>query len=44
MEGLIVLVAFSLAFTGIAIWAYLPRNKSRLQKLAYIPLHEDDNG
>lgn len=43
MEGLIVLVAFSLAFTGIAIWAYLPRNKSRLQKFGNIPF-EDSHG
>ncbi len=44
MEGMIVLVAFSLAFAGIAVWAYLPRNKSRLQKLANIPFNEDADG
>lgn len=44
MHGLFVLVAFSLAFVGIAIWAYLPRNKARFQELGTIPFREDDHG
>lgn len=40
MEGLIVLVAFSLVFIGIAVWAYLPRNKKRLESYRDIPLGE----
>lgn len=44
MEGIIVLVAFSAAFAGIAVWAYLPRNKARLNAYAEIPLREEHHG
>ena len=42
-SGLIVSLWFFTMFTGIALWAYLPRNKGRLQSYAQIPL-EDDRG
>lgn len=41
MEGMIVLVTFTLAFIGIASWVYAPRNKSRIQSYGDIPFHED---
>ena len=44
MEGVIVLVAFTAAFVGIAFWAYAPRNKARLQSYGDIPFHEDSHG
>ena len=44
MEGIIVLIAFSLAFAAIAIWAYLPKNKARLNAYAEIPLREEHYG
>lgn len=44
MEGMIVLVAFSLAFAGIGIWAFLPRNKSRLNYYGNIPFREESHG
>lgn len=43
MEGMIVLVAFTLAFIGIAIWAYLPQNKKRMKLYGEIPLKEGNN-
>jgi len=39
-SGLIILLAFFTAFVGIAIWAYLPENKARLEDHAQIPLKE----
>lgn len=44
MEGTIVLVAFSLAFIAIAVWAYLPGNKGRMASHGEIPFKEQDNG
>ncbi len=44
MEGLIVLVTFTLAFVGISVWAYAPRNKARIQSYGEIPFHEDRHG
>lgn len=41
MEGLIVLVSFTLAFIGIAVWAYLPRNKQQMKAHGEIPFKED---
>jgi cytochrome c oxidase cbb3-type subunit 4 len=29
-------------FTGIAVWAYWPRNKSRFQSYGDIPMHDDE--
>lgn len=43
MEGIIVLVGFTVAFVGIVVWIYLPRNKERINSLANIPFHEDDH-
>lgn len=41
MGGTFMLVVFTVAFVGIAIWAYLPRNKARMNDYAEIPLRED---
>lgn len=43
-SGEITSVFFFTLFTGIACWAYLPRNKEKLQELAKIPLEGDGNG
>ena len=40
-SGLIVSVMFFTMFSGIALWSYLPRNKSRLQNYANIPLGDE---
>lgn len=37
-SGEITSVFFFTLFTGIAFWAYLPRNKKKLQEHATIPL------
>lgn len=34
------LIGFFVAFVFIALWAYAPRNKAKLQAHAYIPLKE----
>lgn len=39
--GMIGLLFFFTIFVGIALWAYLPRNKASIEKLKYIPLNED---
>ena len=39
--GLFVLVAFSLAFAAICVWAWWPSNRQRLNALGSIPLEED---
>lgn len=44
MEGLVVLVAFSLAFVGIAVWVYLPVNRHKINAHAAIPFSEDKHG
>ena len=44
IEGIIVLVAFSIAFVGIAIWAFAPRNKNKINAYGTIPFKEEDNG
>lgn len=35
---MIALFGFFIAFVFIAVWAYAPRNKAKLQELANIPL------
>jgi cbb3-type cytochrome oxidase subunit 3 len=42
--GLIATLLFFGVFTGIALWAYWPANKDRLQNHAYIPLKEGEHG
>lgn len=45
LTGLIVLVAFAAAFSGICVWALWPSNRKRLKEYGEIPLKEDtDNG
>ena len=44
MEGIIVLVAFTVAFIGIALWVYLPKNKQRMQAYGNIPFQEAQDG
>lgn len=41
MGGMLVLIAFVLAFIGIVVWAFLPRNKERMKKDAEIPFREE---
>lgn len=41
--GLFVLVAFSLAFAAICVWALWPANRQRLNALGSIPLNEDSD-
>jgi cbb3-type cytochrome oxidase subunit 3 len=36
------LLGFFVAFIGIALWAYWPSNKARLQEHASIPLNTDN--
>lgn len=44
MGGTVMLVIFSVVFVGIAVWAYLPRNKSRMESHGNIPFTEDNHG
>ena len=37
-------VFFFLMFVGIAIWAYLPKNKNNIQNNAMIPFLEQEQG
>ncbi len=39
--GMAVLVAFSLSFAAICIWALWPANRQRLKAYGLIPLQED---
>ena len=41
--GLVGLLFFFGVFTGIAIWAYRPANKSKIEALKNIPLADEDN-
>ena len=41
MIGLAVLVAFTLSFTAICVWALWPSNRSRMKAWGRIPLQED---
>ncbi|HWA42199.1 MAG TPA: cbb3-type cytochrome c oxidase subunit 3 [Hypericibacter adhaerens] len=34
-------VWFALIFIGIVVWAYWPRNRSKFDKIARIPLEDD---
>lgn len=43
-SGTIVSVLFFTMFTGIALWAYWPANKQRLQELGNIPFREESHG
>lgn len=36
-SGYLVLVAFFVAFCGVALWIYLPRNSKRLESFRNIP-------
>lgn len=38
----VVIAALMLVFIGIWIWAWLPYHKSNFDKLARIPMHDDD--
>ena len=38
--GLIGLLCFFAAFIGIAVWAFRPANKQRIESYRYIPLEE----
>lgn len=43
--GIAVLVAFTLSFTAICIWALWPGNRQKMKAHGLIPLNEDvDNG
>lgn len=35
---------FFVAFVGIALWAFLPRNRARLDQYGQIPFKERDHG
>lgn len=39
--GLIVLVAFTVSFLAICVWALWPSNRSRMIAYGQIPLEED---
>ncbi len=41
--GLIGLIFFFLVFSGIALWAYLPKNRDRIEALKHIPLDDEDD-
>lgn len=41
-SGYIVLVAFFASFAGIAVWAYWPSSRARLEALRNIPLEQGD--
>jgi cbb3-type cytochrome oxidase subunit 3 len=39
--GITGLLFFFAIFVGVAIWAYLPRNKQKIEAYKQIPLKED---
>ncbi|CAL4869619.1 hypothetical protein MMA231_03911 (plasmid) [Asticcacaulis sp. MM231] len=41
--GMAVLIAFSLSFLAICIWAFWPGNRQRLTSYGLIPLQEDND-
>jgi cbb3-type cytochrome oxidase subunit 3 len=41
--GMIALIGFFTAFVLIALWAYRPQNKTRLENFGSIPLREDNH-
>jgi cytochrome c oxidase cbb3-type subunit 4 len=41
--GMAVLVAFSVSFLAICVWAYWPSNRQRLKSYGLIPLQEDND-
>lgn len=43
ISGIIVLLAFIIGFVAIAVWAYWPSNRAKLQAQAFIPLMESDS-
>ena len=42
LSGILVLVAFSVSFFGIVIWAAWPSNKTKLESQALIPFLDED--
>lgn len=43
--GIAVLVAFTVSFVAICVWAFWPANRQKLKAHGLIPLNEDvDNG
>lgn len=36
------LLGFFLGFVGVAVWAYLPANKRRIEDHAHIPFREQE--
>ena len=43
-SAIITTIFFFTMFVGIAIWAYLPKNKDVIQSDAMIPFHEQEQG
>ncbi len=41
--GMAVLVAFSVSFLAICVWALWPSNRQRLKSYGLIPLQEDND-
>ena len=41
---LVATLCFFVGFVGIALWAYLPRNRERMNQYGQIPFKERDNG
>jgi len=42
-SAIIGLLFFFAAFVGIALWAFLPKNKEEIESHKNIPLSEDDD-
>jgi cbb3-type cytochrome oxidase subunit 3 len=42
--GTLVLLMFFTMFLAFALWAFLPRNKQRMEHYAQIPLKETSDG
>ena len=40
--GLLGLLFFFTLFVGIAVWAYHPKHKAKIESLKHIPLSEDE--
>ncbi|MCI5050222.1 MAG: cbb3-type cytochrome c oxidase subunit 3 [Rickettsiales bacterium] len=41
--GLVGLLFFFIIFVGIAVWAYHPKRKEKIESWKHIPLNEDEH-
>jgi cbb3-type cytochrome oxidase subunit 3 len=41
--GMIGLLFFFIVFSGVAVWAFLPSQKEKIENHKYIPLTEDNH-